>query len=617
MASRHVYQMGIIGNCAYMAHINRRARVMWLCWPRFDSSFLFGGLLASQQQGGDFSITPTTPGSRSHQYYLENTNILCTEFQCRDGRFRVIDFAPRFSQYERFYKPLMLMRKIERLAGSPKIQVCCRPMGEYGRQSPHASMGSNHIRYLDLEAPVRLTTDVPLTYVMEETPFVLTDNKYLTLTWGPPLEAPLASTVESFLHKTIQYWQLWVEHCTVPAFQQELVIRSALVLKIHQYEDTGAIIAAGTTSLPEAPNSGRTWDYRYCWVRDSYYTLSAFNHIGQFEEMMMFSDYIQNLVYEAKDRMQPVYGIGRETILEEREQNLRGYLGNRPVRVGNQAYQHIQNDVYGQILLSLLPLYVDRRFVGSKRLTSLEAIHKVLDWIESTIHEPDAGLWELRHEQRQHCYTFLFHWAGCAATAQIARELNHPALLRRALELQKQAGQQIESCYDPKMEVYTHAAGSPFMDASLLQLITMRYLDPSSDRAKRLLTRIEQELMERPGYLYRYRHPDDFGTPEVCFLVCGFWYAEALATMGQIEKAKEAFEQLVQCSNPLGLLSEDASPKDDSQWGNFPQTYSHVGVINVAFRIANKLDLPPFLTGPLPHARHNHISTPSSRRSRR
>ncbi len=607
MSRRHVYQLGVIGNCAYMALVDRRARVAWLCWPRFDSPSVFGALVGGER-AGSFSVEPAGPGGRSTQYYIENTNVLCTEFRCPDGRFRVIDFAPRFYQYERYFRPLMLMRKIERIDGQPRVVVRCRPAGDYGRVRPQRFYGSNHIRYAGLEAPLRLTTDVPLTYVADEVPFVLTSDRYLCLTWGHPLEAPLQSTAETFLRQTIAYWRTWVENCTVPAFAQDLVIRSALVLKLHQYEDTGAIVAAPTTSLPEYPGTGRNWDYRYCWLRDAYYTLSALNHIGHFDEMRKFSDYIQNLVREAGERMQPVYGIDRRRTLHERELGLPGYQRNRPVRVGNQAWEHVQNDVYGQILLSLLPLYVDRRFAAGDRLRNRRLVRRLLDWIDATMDEPDQGLWEVRNERRRHTYTYLFHWAGTAAAAQIARDLRDRGIMQTAARLHSAARRHLENAFDEHLGTYTHAAGSPWMDASLLHLITMRHVDPRSAVARKLVERVEAELMAEPGYLYRYRHPDDFGVPEVAFVVCGYWYAEALACMGEIDRAIEAFENLSACANHLGLLSEDAQPQTHAQWGNFPQTYSHVGVINAAFRIATHQDLPQFLAGPL-DTRRNHDNT--------
>ena len=593
--SVHKYDQGVIGNCAYMAHINTKAEVVWLCWPKFDSSFIFGKLL-DEDKGGYFAVSPADTSAKSKQYYLENTNLLATEFDCKDGRFRVIDFAPRFYNYERYFKPLMLFRRIELLEGQPRISVKCQPRGEYGNKIPETQLGSNHIRYSGLGAEVRLTSDVPLNYILSEQEFILTQHKALVLSYGVPLEAPLESVVDELMNKTIKYWQRWVKYSNIPHFAQEKVIRSALLLKMHQYEDTGAVIAASTTSLPEHPGSGRNWDYRYCWIRDTFYTLAALRNIGQGAELEGYAHYLQNIAMNVKDRFAPVYSIIGDENFEEQTLELKGYLGNGPVRIGNQAKEHIQNDVYGQILVSLLPLYVDARFVDERAHNSVTLINRLLDLIDATMDEPDAGLWEFRNLSQKHAYTFLFHWAGSASAKKIGKLLGNNSMVEKADRLMKEAAQQIEACYDENLQAYTQAIGTKNLDASLLQLITLNYLDPSSDRAKNHLIALEKALMSESGLFYRYKHQDDFGKPKSTFLICAYWYVEALACVGRIDEAKERFEYLSQFSNHLGLLSEDVEESNGSQWGNFPQTYSHVGLMNSAFRIAHKLDIPDFLS---------------------
>ncbi|MEK7357690.1 MAG: glycoside hydrolase family 15 protein, partial [Bdellovibrionota bacterium] len=449
----------------------------------------------------------------------------------------------------------------------------------------------------DLDDVVRLNTNIPLTYVAQGMPFLLTETKYLVLTWGEPFEYSLEDTCESYLKKTVDYWRVWAQRCTIPEIYQKEVLRSALVLKLHQYEDTGAIIAAGTTSLPEAPNSGRNWDYRFFWARDSYYTLNALNSIGHFEELDKYSHYIQNLASTAINGYQPLYGITGETQPIERELNLKGYLDNGPVRVGNAAFLQIQNDVYGQILLSLFPLYVDARVVAGRRLQSRELVTSVLSFIEKTIQAPDAGLWEFRNMQNKHCYTYLFHWAGASAAVRIGRQLGDMELVNRAHAVRDQAAEGIEGCYNPEIKAYCSYVGGTALDASLFQLITMGYLPANSERAATHIRVMEEGLRAKGGLFYRYRHADDFGLPEVAFLVCGFWYVRALTAVNRVEDAVQTFEQLLGYANHVGLLSEDVDPVSGSQWGNCPQTYSHVGVINAAFDIWKKLDRPAFLEG--------------------
>jgi GH15 family glucan-1,4-alpha-glucosidase len=593
---KHTYNTGIIGNCAYLAHVNKNTNIDWLCWPRFDSTFIFGGLL-DEKKGGTFSILPGDNEYTSYQYYLENTNILITEITISNGeKYRITDFAPRFYEHQRYYKALMLIRKIEPIEGSPRVVVKCEPVSDYGNVKLKVNRGSNHIQFLGGDENIRLTTNIPVSYVFDEQSFVINENKYLVLTYGEPLEASLVSTAERFLRETIQYWRTWIKHSSIATFYQPFVIRSALALKIHQFEDTGAIIAASTTSLPESPGSGRNWDYRYCWLRDSFYVITALNHIGHFEEMEKYFGYITDISFNEDTRYQPLYGItGKKKLVEEILTDLEGYLGNQPVRVGNQAYEHIQNDIYGQVLISLLPLYTDHRFIFSERKDSVRWIESLLGKIERTIDEKDAGIWEFRNTANIHCYSNLFQWAGASAAEKMARTINNKALTDKAIELKSRAAAHIESCYDPKRKVYTNSAGSSNLDASTLQLIMMNYLDPESDRAKDHLIALENELKAPNGLFYRYLYKDDFGKPKTTFLICAFWYVEALASVGRVDDAMREFENLLQFSNHLLLFSEDVDEDDGSQWGNFPQAYSHVGLMNAAYRIAMKLDRPIFL----------------------
>jgi len=593
--AKHTYQTGIIGNCAFIAHINRNTNIDWLCWPTFDSTFIFGGLL-DKNKGGEFSILPEKDFT-SHQYYQENTNILITEIAVQGGgKYRVTDFAPRFYNNQRYYKPLMLIRKVEALEGSPRIRVKCEPVSEYGEVKLNVNRGSNHIQYVGGDESMRLTTNIPISYVFDEQFFVLNDCKYMVLTYGEPLEAPLNSTADHFLRETTRYWQTWIKHSSIATFYQPYVIRSALALKIHQFEDTGAIIAASTTSLPESPGSGRNWDYRYCWLRDTYYVLTALNHIGHFEEMEKYFNYVTDISVSEDYRYHPLYSItGKSRLTEIILDKLDGYMGNQPVRIGNQAYEHIQNDIYGQVMVSLLPLYTDHRFIFSERKDSAKWIDFVLNKIEKTIDEKDAGIWEFRNMANIHCYSNLFQWAGACAAEKMAMTIENKALLKRAHTLKRKAAKHIESCYDPKRKVYTNSAGNSNLDASTLQLIMMNYLDPASKRAKDHLAAVEKELKGNNGLFYRYLYKDDFGKPKTTFLICAFWYVEALAAVGRLDDAQKEFESLLQFSNHLLLFSEDVDENDGSQWGNFPQAYSHVGLMNAAYRIAMKLDRPIFL----------------------
>lgn len=593
--NRHIYGSGVIGNCSYIAQIEKNTNICWLCFPRFDSDFLFGSML-DKEKGGEFTVLPDKGGFTSEQQYLENTNILETLVETASGEsYKVTDFAPRFFNHDRYYRPLMVVRKVEPVTGEPRIKITCNPVTQYGSQKLTPTPGSNHIRYSGMDQEIRLTTNSSITYILEGKEFRLLKPIYLVLTYGRALEAPIESTVERFLQSTTQYWRKWVKSTSIPNFHQRLVVRSALVLKIHQYEDTGAIIAASTTSLPESPESGRNWDYRFCWMRDTYYTLNVFNHLGHFEELERYFEFIQNLPTDKKGRYQPLYAITGSAELTEKICDLDGYLGNKPVRFGNQAYTHIQNDLYGQVLVSLLPLYADKRFIESEKSHSKPFINNLLHKVEETMYEKDAGLWEFRNLQQEHCYTFLFHWAGACSAIKMAERLEDEKMKEKAQELKDVATKKIEACYVPELKAYAQAIGSKNMDASTLQLITMGYFGENLERANNHLKALEKELLAGDFLFYRYRHQDDFGEPETTFLICAFWYIEALACVNRLDEAIEGFESLSKYCNHLRLFSEDVDQKTGSQWGNFPQAYSHVGLLNAAYRIDQKLGKPDFL----------------------
>jgi len=579
--------LGIIGNCSYSALV-RDGSVEWMCWPRPDSSFVFGPLLDAER-GGAFTVE-ALDASDVRQEYVENTNVLRTVFASPSGTFELVDFAPRFQQYDRFFKPSMLVRILRPLSGEPRARVRCRPRYDYGLVEAGSWRASNHVEYTGLPAPVRLTTNVPLTYVEDERPFLLERERHLVLTWGQPLEAGLEETAEHFLERTVDYWRRWVKGTRVPRDYQREVIRSALALKLHQYEDTGALLAATTTSLPEHPGSGRTWDYRYCWLRDAYFTLNALERLGHSEEMELFLEYLRNLA-EREGALQPAYRInGGEDAPESELEHLSGYNGEGPVRVGNQAFEHRQNDVYGEMVLAVSRLFLDTRFVGEiPPLTAVAIVTDLLDQIEARLEEPDAGPWEFRGRASLHCFAVLMHWAGARRAVEIAEALEDAELAARARALEDRARELLDTrCWSPELGALTQVAGGEQLDAASLLALHLGYLTPDDPRAATHVDAIRDRLSVDGGLLRRYDGVDDFGDMRAAFTVCSFWLVEALAILDRKEEARALFEHLLRLHNGLGLYSEDILPDTLEQAGNFPQTYSHVGLINAAFRLSRR-----------------------------
>ncbi|MEP6960766.1 MAG: trehalase-like domain-containing protein, partial [Acidobacteriota bacterium] len=318
--------LGVIGNCQYSALVDKTGEVVWCCMPRFDSEPVFSTLLDSNE-GGRFRVGPAN-GEAGAQRYLANTNILETLFQTSTGTFRVTDFAPRFIQFDRAFRPTQLIRIVEPIEGTPRISVVCDPKLGWSKERPSFLQGSHHVRYEGFASQLRLTTDIPLSYLGGQ-PFTLTTRQHFVLSWGAPVEEPLLPLCEHFRNATARYWQSWVKQCDIPPLFQREVIRSALALKLHCFEDTGAVIAAMTTSIPESPGSGRTWDYRYCWLRDAYYALNAFGLLGHFEEREQFAKYLLNIAGGAPGlNLAPLYRVdGSRDLGESILETWSGYNG--------------------------------------------------------------------------------------------------------------------------------------------------------------------------------------------------------------------------------------------------------------------------------------------------
>lgn len=577
----------LIGNCSFQALVDDKGSIDWLCWPRFDSSPVFGALL-DEEKGGFFSVDPKTENWTSHQGYIPNTNIVRTVFTSGRGVFELVDFAPRFRQFERHYKPNMLVRRIRRISGEPVVRVRCRPTYDYARKVPSPRMASNHITYHIPGEHLRLTTNAPLNYIIEEREFLLENEIWLVLTWGDPLEAPLQETAASFLDQTRKYWERWVKHTALPGRFQKEVVRSALTLKLHMYQDTGAITAAATTSLPEWPGSGRNWDYRFCWLRDAYFTVRAMRRISHVDELEAFVGFIKNIA-SVNDRLQPVYGITGETELTEIVlDHLSGFQGSGPVRAGNGAYEQVQFDAYGEVIGTIAPFFLDFRFQEHLTENAISLLRRLLRRIDETMELPDAGVWEIRDDNRVHTFSLLFHWVGATVAARIGTAIGDDELRTQALDLVARASRIIETeCWVEEGGFYADSTTSKNEDAALLMMINLGYLDRENPRAERHLRALETRLQTGGHLMHRYLHHDGLGADHAAtFTVCGFWYVEALARLGHKQEAEAAFEKMLSYCNHVGLMSEDIDPKTGTQLGNFPQTYSHVGIINSAFAIS-------------------------------
>ncbi len=580
--------LGLVGNGSIAALIDAQARVVWGCVPAFDGDPAFCALLSPKRDGGDFSVE-LEGFARSDQHYLDNTAILRTVLHDGNGgAVEITDFAPRWRQHDRFYRPVSLVRSIRALSGVPRIRVRLRPLGDWGACDAQITSGSNHVRYVLPGHVLRATSDIPVRLLRDGLPFVLDRALHVVLGPDESLDTGVAAYAGMALARTRNYWREWVRYLSIPLDWQDAVIRSAITLKLCQYEDTGAIVAAVTTSIPEAPHSARNWDYRYCWLRDAAFTVRALNRLGATRSMEEYLRYIFNLAAGEDGALQPLYGIGFESALAEEEvESLAGYRSMGPVRRGNLAWVQKQHDVYGSVVLASAQLFFDRRLENPGDADTFRRLEPLGERAFALHAVPDAGLWEFRGRAEVHTYSSVMCWAACDRLAKIAA---HLGIDDRAGYWRARADtirdDVLAHAWDETQQSFVEGRDSRRLDASLLLLADLGFVDADDPRFVSTVEAIGRELKQGDA-LFRYVAPDDFGAPETSFTICTFWYIDALAAIGRMDEARALFERMLARRNPLGLMSEDLAFEHDGEaWGNFPQTYSHVGLIIAAMRLS-------------------------------
>jgi GH15 family glucan-1,4-alpha-glucosidase len=606
-----------IGNCAASALIDDAGRFVWACTPRVDGDPFFSGLLcgrdpASEAAQGIWDVEVADTVS-IRQSYLRNTPILSTEIvDKRGGALEIIDFCPRYRQFGRVYRPLAFIRLIRPLTGAPRVRIRTRPTFNYGERACSTTYGSNHIRYVGGEVTMRLTTDASVSHIVEERSFRLEEAIAMFLGPDEGFDSDIAITTERMLRETTFYWRSWVRTLSVPMEWQEAVIRAAITLKLCAYEETGAIGPG---------EQGRNWDYRYCWLRDAYYVVQALNRLGAADMLENYLGYLRNLVDQASHgdmepvygpaaetsgleparskapglgpaviadtskagHVQPVYGVGLEPVLTEWiAPHLPGYRGMGPVRIGNQAHEHHQHDVYGQIVLSTVQAFFDERLFRPATEDDFRALEPIGERAFAVHDKPDASLWEFRGREAVHTYSSVMCWAACDRLGNAAAKLGLPKRAHYWNDRAKLIRQTIETrAWNATLGRYAATFEGDELDASLLQMIDVRFTTPDDPRMRATMEAVEKGL-RRGAFMLRYAIPDDFGVPKTAFNFCTFWLIEALHLSGRTEEARELFGQMLSRRTRSGLLSEDITFDGKELWGNFPQTYSLVGLINCA-----------------------------------
>lgn len=580
--------LAAIGNCAIASLIDRNARHVWFCFPRLDADPVFSALLGGDAPAQGFMDVVVRDAVETNQRYLANTAVLETVITDRHGgKVRIIDFAPRFERFGRRFRPPMIVRRLEPLVKRTRLAVRIRPLFNYGADKPSISVGSNHVRFTCTNATLRVTSDMATSYILEEAEFSLDRPVNLFIGADESIPETPDSLALSFLTNTINDWRAWVRGLSIPFEWQAEVIRSAITLKLCSCEDTGAIVAALTTSIPEAPNSSRNWDYRFCWLRDAFFTVGALNRLGATQTMERFIRFVIDAVLRDDDiSIAPLYPVSPATSSVERvAPALLGYQGMGPVRIGNAAVSQIQNDVYGSIILTAAQMFWDERLTLSDNLGLYQQLRNMGRLAARYAVTPDAGPWEYRGRAVVNTYSAAMCWAALHRLALIAERVGESADAAEWEAASRKLRSEILARATTPEGWLSGVLDKSVADATSLLLPEIGLLPASDPRVAKTLEITAQRLV-RDGFVMRYDEADDFGHPETAFLVCTFWYVDALALAGRRDEAREIFTNVLAVRNAAGLLSEDVAPTTRLLWGNFPQAYSHVGLIHSAARLS-------------------------------
>jgi GH15 family glucan-1,4-alpha-glucosidase len=583
--------LGVVGNCAIASLIDRNGRHVWHGLGRLDGDPVFNALLGGSEPVSGFMEATVAGTKESRQRYLPNTAILETVIEGTGGTMRIVDFAPRFRRFGRMFRPPMLVRRLEPLAGRPRVTIRIRPTFAYGALKPQLTSGSNHVRFFGETAVLRLTTDGSVSTILHENEFSL--GRPMTMLIGADesiTEGP-DTLSRNFLAETESYWQTWVRDLNVPFDWQAAVIRAAITLKLCSYEDTGAVLAALTTSVPEAADTPRTWDYRFSWLRDAFFTVTALNRLSATRTMEGCVRVIVDIVEAGASRgeaelIAPLLAIAPGTDTTERiVDTLPGYRGYGPVRIGNAAVIQRQNDIYGSMVMTAAQMFWDERLPRHGDMELYRQLCLVGNEAQRVALTPDAGIWEYREREEVHTFSAAMCWAALHRLGMIARRVGADSESREWLARAGVLRQEILQRATTQEGWLSGVLDRDMVDASSLVLPAIGLLRSDDPRFHATLDAVGKRLM-RNGFVMRYVEADDFGKPTNAFLLCTFWYIDALASVGRRDEALELFNNVLARRNHVGLLSEDIDPRTGELWGNFPQTYSQVGLVLSAMRLS-------------------------------
>ena len=576
---------GIIGNCQSSALINEDSSIDWCCLPQFDSASVFAKILDTEK-GGNFKIECVEKYNTS-QKYIDNTSILVTKFDDGENSFELIDFMPRYQKENgSFYSPPEIIRFIKLIKGKPKLKVLYDPKLEYALGNTNTYVKEEFIVSVVDEkryGTLYLYTDLDKNDILKRNEIEIDNNYFLSVSYNEKINPVSINQVVLDFEKTKIYWMNWCYK--TPKFKNynSEILRSAMTLKLLTFEKTGAVLAAATTSLPETIGEVRNWDYRFCWIRDASMVIKIITKLGHKKIVKNFIDFIVNLIPDKNEKLQIMYGIsGEKNLTEKILDHFAGYQNSKPVRIGNAAYSQKQNDIYG-ILMDAIHFQIDKYREDNDKHEELWSIVKLIVWVvEKNWELPDRGIWEFRNENRHFTFSKLLCWVAVDRAIKVSKIFKRKKSAKKWEILRSKIKNDIiEKGWNKNKKAFTQSYGSDDLDASVLLMEQYEFIDAMDPKYISTVKAIEKELSFE-GLLFRYKNIDDFGKPSSSFTVCSFWFAYSLYKIGEKEKSKKYFDELLSYSNHLGLFSEDLDFKSKRLLGNFPQAYSHLALIETA-----------------------------------
>jgi len=589
---------GVIGNCKSAALISKEGSIDWLCFPGFDSPSVFSKIL-DEKSGGSFSfILPEN--YKSSQKYLEGTNILCTRFMSPEGSFEVFDFMPRYRTMQMdYYIPSEIYRYVRPLAGTPKFRVKYNPVMNYARETVLNEKYEDFIKTTSCENSkdnMYLYSTFDFDTILNGEEITLDKEGFFLLSYNQKLSRIDTERVYLEYQRTKVYWLNWNSRSMKFTTYNDVISRSLLTLKLMSYQDSGAVLAALTTSIPETIGEVRNWDYRFCWIRDASMSIDTILKMGHQSAAKRYMGFIKRILRTKSDSFQIMYGINGERILkEEILEHLAGYENSSPVRIGNAAYYQRQNDSLGYLMDVMYQYYL--HFPGT--LDEIEEMWEIVKNIVKTVFSewknPDQSIWEFRNREKHFVFSKVMCWVALDRAVNIAKFLNKTEY---EIEWQEEADKIKEDIFthgwNEEMQTFTQTYDNYDVDSSLLLMEQYGFISPDDERYVKTVRKIKEELFHK-GLMYRYKSGDDFGLPSSSFTICTFWMVRAMYVTGQKKEALKLFEQLLTYSNHLGLFSEDLDFNTKRQLGNFPQAYSHLALINTAILFSEERAFSKFI----------------------